>query len=208
VKQTGVPAPLTVYVVCGSRGVEQVFTDSAAAHRFADGLPGCWVSQHVLRNSDEEAAVVVDRRVVVVAGETRTDTTKRSRCFTDESFTMPAADVEWFCDETTGEWHIVGFGTDDAALDALMRQAVEQVLELSSAAPAGPIVTPERPAAFPPPAYLMNPYMGWMVVADVVVRWARQRRSRSRHTSEVRMLERIPVLPEGWDVTGRHVVRP
>jgi hypothetical protein len=134
VNRTCVPAPITVYVVCGVRGVEQVFTDSATAHRFAGELPGSCVSRHVLRNSDEEAVMVVDRRVVVVAGETRTDETKRSWCFADESFTMPGADVEWFCDEKTGQWHIVGFGTNDAELDALMRRAAEQVLELSAAA--------------------------------------------------------------------------
>jgi hypothetical protein len=133
VSHARVATPLRVYVACSVRGVEQVFTDSATAHRFAGELPGCWVSQHVLHSSDREAVMVVDRRVVVAAGGTRADETKRFWCFADESFTMPAADVEWFCDERTGEWHIVGFGTDDAELDASMRQAIEQVLELSDA---------------------------------------------------------------------------
>jgi hypothetical protein len=115
------------------RCVEQVFADSTTAHRFAGELPGSWVSQHVLRNSDEEAVMVVDRRMVLVAGKTRTDEMKRSWCFADDSFTMPEADVEWFCDETTGQWHIVGFGTDEAKVDISMRRAVKQVRELSAA---------------------------------------------------------------------------
>jgi hypothetical protein len=69
-------------------------------------------------------------------------------------------------------------------------------------------VTPERSAASLPPAYLMNEYLCWMVAANVIVHWARERWARSRRTSEVRMLEHILVLPEGWDVGGRHTVRP
>ena len=87
----------------------------------------------MLRNSDEEAVMVVDRRMVLVAGKTRTDEMKRSWCFAVDSFTMPEADVEWFCDETTGRWHIVGFGTDEAKVDISMRRAVKQVRELSAA---------------------------------------------------------------------------
>jgi hypothetical protein len=65
---------------------------------------------------------------------------------------------------------------------------------------------PELPAAIPPPAYV-NPHLCLIVTASALVRWARQRWSRSRRTSEVRMLERIPVLPAAWDAGGRHATR-
>jgi hypothetical protein len=68
-------------------------------------------------------------------------------------------------------------------------------------------VKSEHPATIPESAYV-NPYLCTMVTACAVVRWARQRWSRSRRTSEVRMLERIPVLPEGWDGDGRLAARP
>jgi hypothetical protein len=152
-----VAPPHPVYVVCSSRGVEQVFTDSAAAHRFADELPDRRVSQHVLRSSNEEAVMVIDRRVIVVAGQTRADETKRSWYFTDESFTLPAADVEWFCEERTGEWQIVGFGTDDADLDASMRQAVEQVLTLIDAAARASATTDRADRPAPQSGYVLCP---------------------------------------------------
>jgi hypothetical protein len=158
VSEAGVGAPHPVFVVCSSRGVEQVFTDSAAAYRFADELPGCWVSQHVLRSSDEEAVMVIDRRVVVVAGQTRADETKRFWCFPDESVTMPTADVEWFCEERTGEWHIVGFGTDDSDLDASMRQAIEHVLTLIDAAARANATTNRADRPAPQFGYVLCPY--------------------------------------------------
>ncbi len=150
-------APHPVYVVCSSGGVEQVFTDSAAAQRFADELSGGWVSQHVLRRSGEEAVMVTDRRVVVAAGETRTDETKRFWCFAEESATLPTADVEWFCEERTGEWHIVGFGTDDSDLDASMRQAVEQVRALSDAAARAGAMTEGADGPAPQSGYVLCP---------------------------------------------------
>jgi hypothetical protein len=73
--------------------------------------------------------------------------------------------------------------------------------------PARCIVTPEQRAQIPPMAFL-NPHLCTMVMADVVVHWARERWYRSRRRGEARLLERIPVLPEGWDAAGRHALRP
>jgi hypothetical protein len=86
------------------------------------------------------------------------DETKRFWCFADKSVTMPRADVEWFCEERTGEWHIVGFGTDDSDLDASMRQAVEHVLTLIAAAARASATTNRADRPAPQFGYVLCPY--------------------------------------------------
>ena len=113
-------------------GVEQMFARSDDAYRYASGVAGSSVTRHVLRKSVDEAVVVFDRRIVVADGVKRSDLTVPVRQFVDDPRFMPgAADVEWFCCEGGGEWHIAGFGTDEAELDAKMLSVVDRACRLS-----------------------------------------------------------------------------
>lgn len=120
-----------VFVVSTSYGADQVFSCREDADRYADGRPGASVTRHVLRRSFGEAVVVFDRRVIVVDGAKRSDVTHSIVQFVDDPFLMTGpADVESFYGEDD-QWHIVGFGTDEHALNTKVATAVEGARRLS-----------------------------------------------------------------------------
>jgi hypothetical protein len=123
-----------IFVVSWGGRVEQAFARLEDAVDFAGEFPNAEVTRHQVRQSMREAVVVYDRHVVVAGGARVVDRTDVVHQFFDDAHDAPgSADVEWFRDGTDARWHVAGFGTDAAALDAAVQTAVDLVGQLDGA---------------------------------------------------------------------------
>jgi hypothetical protein len=118
-------ATATVHAVY-VRDTVEVFDNLDAAARYAAQDPAALVRSYPLRRSIDEATVVHDRRVVIRAGRPGIAEQVEVLAFYDDEFQPPAADVEVF-ELEPGEWHVVGFGTDENALTSAMDRAIERI---------------------------------------------------------------------------------
>ncbi|MGV8873530.1 MAG: hypothetical protein ACOH2Q_13460 [Rhodococcus sp. (in: high G+C Gram-positive bacteria)] len=121
-----------IYVVSSGRGFEQAFARLADAECFASENPDARITCNRVRQSMDEAVEIFDRRVYVARGDTVLDQTSAVHRFIDDPLDTPdPADVEWFPDDSYSGWHIAGFGSDKAALDAQVQRAIDRSRVLS-----------------------------------------------------------------------------
>ena len=124
----------TVFVVCTTYGVEQVFARRGDAERYSSDLPDSWVGACVVRRRDHGAFVIFERHVVVSKGVKVLDQTTRTRRYIDDLLYTPCtADIESFHTVGSDEWHIYGVGTDQLEIDTKVRALIAKNNELGNA---------------------------------------------------------------------------
>jgi hypothetical protein len=124
----------TVFVVCTTYGVEQVFARRADAERYSSDLPDSQISARVVRRRDHGAVVIFERHVVVSKGMKVLDQTTRTRRYLDDLLYAPcAADIESFHVVGSDDWHIYGVGTDQFEIDTKVRAVIAKDNELGKA---------------------------------------------------------------------------
>lgn len=118
---------ITVHVVRTTDSEVEVFSTAEEAWQYARCKRGATVLERTVRDSLGEAQVVYERRVHVVGGVVRRDTTTEEPFFTvgAESW-IPDADVESF-EAKDERWTIVGLGTDREDLDALVEKEITRL---------------------------------------------------------------------------------
>jgi len=118
----------SVYVVRAAGGEVEVFASLNDARQYARVKRGATVRERLVRRALSEATVVYERRLHIVEGNVRVDTTDEELFFTvgDESG-IPSADVESF-EAKDQEWTVVGLGTDRSRVDELVTREVTRLL--------------------------------------------------------------------------------
>lgn len=116
-----------VYIVRAAGGEVEVFASLSDARRYALVKRGATVLERCVRRALSEATVVYERRLHIVGGDVRADTTDEELFFTvgDESG-IPSADVESF-EAKHEQWTIVGLGTDRSRVDELVAMEVSRL---------------------------------------------------------------------------------
>jgi len=124
----------TIFVVCTTYGVEQVFARRADAERYSGDLPDSQIIARVVRRGDRGAVVIFERHVVVSRGMKVLDQMTRTRRYLDDLLYAPcAADIESFQVAGSDDWHIYGVGTDQFEIDMTVRAAIARSNELRNA---------------------------------------------------------------------------
>lgn len=121
----------TVHVVRTTDSEVEVFSSAEEAWQYARCKRGATVLERTVRGSLGEAHLIYERRVHIIDGVVRRDTTTDEPFFTIEADSwIQAADVESF-EAKDDRWTIVGLGTDRAAVDELVER---EIARLTSAA--------------------------------------------------------------------------
>ncbi|MDH6522770.1 hypothetical protein M2163_000723 [Streptomyces sp. SAI-135] len=117
----------TVHVVRTMDSEVEVFSSAAEARQYARCKRGATVLERTVRGSLGEAQTVYERRVHIVDGVVRRDTSTEELLFTVDGDTwVQAADVESF--QAKGNWWtIVGLGTDRQTLDDLIMREISRL---------------------------------------------------------------------------------
>lgn len=120
-----------VHVVRTADNNVEVFSSADEAWQYARCKRGASVLERTVRNSLAEAHLVYERRVHIVEGMVRRDTTAEEPFFTvDADSWISEADVESF-EGKDQRWTIVGLGTERQAIDELVEI---EIARLTSAA--------------------------------------------------------------------------
>ncbi|PSM38991.1 hypothetical protein C6Y14_33765 [Streptomyces dioscori] len=117
----------TVHVVRTMESEVEVFSSADEAWRYARRKRGATVLERTVRGSLGEARTIYERRVHVIDGVVRRDTTSEELLFTvDTDSWIQAADVESFKSKDN-RWTIVGLGTDRQTLDELVEREISHL---------------------------------------------------------------------------------
>ncbi|KIQ18456.1 hypothetical protein [Rhodococcus sp. MEB064] len=105
----------------------EIFTDEGVARLYASTIAESSIVESPLRTSLDGADLIVERTVVVSAGQVVADSTRTTWNFRDPGTSAPGVDVESYrC--RSRHWHILGFGSDESAVFSATRDAVQRAI--------------------------------------------------------------------------------
>ena len=117
----------TVHVVRTPDDEVEVFTNADEAWQYARRKRGATVLKRTVRGSLGEAQLIYERRVHIVDGVVRRDTTTDEPFFTiDADSWIQPADVETF-EAKDNRWTIVGLGTERPMIDELVEREISRL---------------------------------------------------------------------------------
>ena len=117
----------TVHVVRTPDDEVEVFTNADEAWQYARRKRGATVLKRTVRGSLGEAQLISERRVHIVYGVVRRDTTTDEPFFTiDADSWIQPADVETF-EAKDNRWTIVGLGTERPMIDELVEREISRL---------------------------------------------------------------------------------
>lgn len=118
----------TVHVVRTTDSEVEVFSNADEAWKYARCKRGSTVLERTVRGNLSEAQVVYERRVHIVDGVVRCDTTTEEPFFTIGADSwIRDTDVESF-DAKDNRWTVVGLGTDRRAIDDLVENEIDRLI--------------------------------------------------------------------------------